>query len=423
MTTFVDRRKNPRDKTIRNRQKFIQRSKAAIKKRVKEIIEQGSIKDIDTTKTKVKVKGVSEPSFSIDRKTGNKKYVLPGNKQYVAGDTVPKENEQSSGGSGKQGGRGRGEDDFEFLLTQDEFADFLFDELELPNLIKKQLKSTTQVDYQKAGFKSYGTPNQIDIARTAKNAIARRIGLARPKNDEIEELETELENFQMLNDFLMCQELEAKIQALKSKQIAVPWIDPFDVKYRNYVPVPKPITQAVMFCVMDISASMGEREKDIAKRFFMLLHMFLKRKYEKVEIVFISHHDEANEVDEDTFFRSRETGGTLVSSALNLTNEIINQRFPLSDWNIYVAQCSDGDNAAFDTDYVMKEMHELMPKTQYFAYVEAGNMHNAAMGLMTDLWRTYVYLLDKYSHLQMKMAFDNSSIWTVFTELFSKEQA
>ena len=264
MTNIIDRRKNPRDKTIRNRQKFIQRSKSAIREKVKEIIEKGSIKDIDTTKTKIKVKGVSEPTFSIDRRTGNKKYVLPGNKQYATGDKVPKEESGSSGGGGRQAGKGLGEDDFEFLLTQEEFADFLFDELELPNLIKKQLKNTTLVEYQKAGFKSFGTPNQIDIARTAKNAIGRRIGLNRPKNEEIEELEKQLETETDPDEI---NKLQLRIDEIKAKQIAVPWIDPFDVKYRNYTQVPKPKTQAVMFCVMDISASMQEKEKDIAKRF------------------------------------------------------------------------------------------------------------------------------------------------------------
>ena len=420
MTTIIDRRKNPRDKTIRNRQKFIQRSKSAIRERVKEIIEKGSIKDIDTTKTKIKVKGVSEPSFSIDRRTGNKKYVLPGNKQYVHGDKVPKEDQNgSSGGRGKQAGKGTGEDDFEFLLTQEEFADFLFDELELPNLIKKQLKNTTLVEYQKAGYKSFGTPNQIDIARTAKNAIGRRIGLNRPKNEDIEELEQQLETE---TDSDEIEKLKLRIEELRAKQIAVPWIDPFDVKYRNYVPVPKPITQAVMFCVMDISASMQEKEKDIAKRFFMLLHMFLKRKYEKLEVVFISHHDRAQEVDEDTFFHSRETGGTIVSTAIQLTNEIIDKRYPLSDWNIYVAQCSDGDNAPFDHSDMMIEIEKLMPKTQYFAYIEAANPHTIAMGMISELWRTYIEVIDNYPHMQVKMVFDNTGIWEVFTELFSKEK-
>jgi uncharacterized sporulation protein YeaH/YhbH (DUF444 family) len=436
MTTFIDRRLNPRDKTIKNRQKFIHRSKAAIRQRVKEIIDKGSIKDISTTKAKVKVKGISEPHFRADPKTGNHRYVMPGNKQFVPGDKVPKPEGGGGGGQGRQAGKGRGEDDFEFLLTQEEFLDFLFDELELPNLVKKQMKNTTQLEYHKAGFKSWGTPAQLDLVRSMKNALGRRIGLKRPKNEEIEELE---ERIQDLNAVLshgnppekdVAAELElelkiltAKLAELKARQISVPWLDPFDVKYRNYEAVPKPITQAVMFCVMDISASMQEKEKDIAKRFFMLLHLFLQRKYEKLEVVFISHHDSAKEVDEDTFFRDKETGGTLVSSALELTNEIIKERYPTSDWNIYVAQSSDGDNASWDRQNVADEMAILLPKVQYFAYVEAANMHTVSMGMISEVWHTYHELQDEWPQLQIKMVFDNTQIWQVLSELFAKEQA
>lgn len=433
MTTFIDRRLNPRDKTIKNRQKFIERSKGAIRQRVKEIINNGSIKDIDSKKARVKIKGISEPTFRTDRKSGNHKYVLPGNKQYVTGDTIDKPDGGSSGGGKKAGRGGRGEDDFEFLLTQEEFLEFLFDELELPNLVKKQLKSTIQMEYHKAGFKAWGTPAQLDLVRSMKNALGRRIGLNRPKDEEIEELERQIQDINgVLNHGnqpdretaerlkLELEVLKARLAELKAKQIGIPWLDPFDVKYRNYQAVPKPITQAVMFCIMDISASMQEREKDIAKRFFMLLHLFLQRKYKKLDVVFISHHDSAQEVDEETFFRSRETGGTVVSTALELANEIIDKRYNKNDWNIYVAQCSDGDNATPDT--VEEEMHELLPKTQYFAYVECANPHTVSMGMVSDLWRTYHQLADAYPQLQSKMVFDNTGIWQVFTELFAKEQ-
>jgi uncharacterized sporulation protein YeaH/YhbH (DUF444 family) len=364
MTNIIDRRLNPRDKTIRNRQKFIARSKDAIKKEIKKIIDKGSIKDIDTTKTKVRVKGVSEPTFTIDPRTGNKKFVLPGNKEYAAGDTVPKK-QQESGESGNKAGEGKGEDDFEFLLTQDEFLDFLFDELELPNLIKKQLKDVNQVQYSRAGFKNYGTPNQLDVVRSMKNALGRRISMGMTTQDKIEELEKEIEEEK---DSELRAQLEETLRALKERNLNVPWIDTFDIRYRNYVATPKPITQAVMFCIMDVSASMGEREKDIAKRFFMLLHVFLKRKYEKLDVVFVAHHTEAKEVDEHTFFHGRETGGTLVSSALCLTNDIIDERYNPADWNIYVAQCSDGDNITYD-DPIDTEMPKLLTRSQYMAYV------------------------------------------------------
>lgn len=419
MTNIIDRRQNPRDKTIRNRQKFIARSRDAIRKEVKKIIDKGSIKDIDTTKTKIKVKGVSEPSFSIDPSTGNKKYVLPGNKDYVPGDVLPKPS-GGSGPRGKQAGEGKSEDDFEFLLTQDEFVDFLLEELELPNLVKKQLKDVKQVQYNRAGFKSYGTPNQIDIVRSLKGAMGRRIGMGRPKDEEIETLEEEIEKAEMLGDFTLQQELWEKIEALKSKKAGVPWLDPFDMRYRNYVQTPKPITQAVMFCIMDVSASMGEREKDIAKRFFMLLHVFLKRKYEKLDVVFISHHTQAKEVDEQTFFYDRESGGTEVSTALILANKIVDERYNPADWNIYVAQCSDGDNTPSDADTVMDEADKLLPKTQYMAYVEVGNILTTE--LVTELWSTYTSIQNKHPQLNMKIVLSSEGIWQVFSELFAKEK-
>jgi uncharacterized protein len=416
MTNIIDRRLNPRDKTIRNRQKFLSRSKEAIRKEVKKIIDKGSIKDIDTTKTKIKVKGVSEPSFTFDRSTGNKKWVMPGNKEYVAGDTVPKPDGGGSGGRGSGAGEGKAEDDFEFLLTQEEFIDFLMEELELPNLVKKQLKDVKQVKYNRAGFKSYGTPNQLDIVRSLKGAIGRRIGMGRPNEKTIEEYEMHARDEE---DPEIRAYLIDYLEKLKAKRVSVPWIDPFDIRYRNYIPTPKPITQAVMFCVMDVSASMGEREKDIAKRFFMLLHVFLKRKYEKLDVVFIAHHSEAAEVDEHTFFYGRETGGTLVSSALTLSNQIIDERYNPADWNIYIAQCSDGDNATYD-DMIEPEMDKLLPRVQYMAYVEIGNTN--IFNLETDLWRSYSKISKDNSQLNMKMVMDASQIWEVFAELFAKKQ-
>jgi len=110
------------------------------------------------------------------------------------------------------------------------------------------------------------------------------------------------------------------------------------------VRVPVPSSKAVMFCIMDVSGSMTQSIKDIAKRFFILLYLFLERNYKQIELVFVRHHTHAKEVDEQEFFYSRETGGTIVSSALKLTADIIDARYSPADWNIYIAQASDGDN-------------------------------------------------------------------------------
>lgn len=417
MSTFTDRRLNPRDKTIKNRQKFIERSREQIKKAVKESIDNGNIADIENGKVRVKVKGVSEPTFGIDSSTGNKKYILPGNKEFVVGDEQEKP-DNSNGQGGQSGGLGRGEDDFEFILNREEFLDFIFEDLELPNLVKKQMKDVSKVKPQRAGYTNTGNPSQLDVIRSLKNSLGRRIGLNRPKNENIEELEEELAKE---TEPERIAELEQLILELKQRQGAIPWLDPFDVRYRNFVPVPQPITKAVMFCVMDVSGSMGKREKDLAKRFFLLLHMFLNRKYQKVDIVFIRHHEEAFEVDEQEFFNSRESGGTVVSTAIKMTKDIIEKRYNINDWNIYVAQVSDGDNHSGDVDECEQSMMALLPLVQYFAYVEIKNMFG--LNLKSNIWEVYEVLEDLFQHLKLKKASAITDIWLVFKDLFSKERS
>lgn len=415
MSTIIDRRLNPRDKTIKNRQKFIQRSRDQIKKAVKEAINNGNIADIENGKVRVPVKDISEPDFRTNPKTGNKKYVLPGNKDYVVGDTSEKESEDDGSG-GTKGGLGRGEDDFEFVLNADEFLDFVFEDLELPDLVKKQMKDITKMQYQRAGFTNVGTPNQLDVVRSLKNSLGRRIGLKRPTDEEIEEIREKLK---------ICNEYEAKalciqLEELLRRRKLIPWLDPFDIRYRNYTPHPTPMTKAVMFCLMDISGSMGQREKDLAKRFFFLLHMFLRRKYDKVDIIFIMHHEEAYEVSENDFFYSQENGGTVVSTALKLAKKIIDERYDTNAWNIYVAQCSDGDNFSSDYQDAYDGAAELLRLAQYFAYVEIARPITFSTR-DTELWQTYEMLDGIFPNLHMRTLSDVSDIWKVFKELFAKE--
>jgi uncharacterized sporulation protein YeaH/YhbH (DUF444 family) len=421
MSNIVDRRLNPRDKTIKNRQKFIQRSREQIKEAVKDAIDGGNIADIENGKARVKVKGISEPEFVIDPKTGNKKYVMPGNDQFIVGDTQKKP-QDGQGQGGTKGGEGTSEDDFEFILNQEEFLDFIFEDLELPDLIKKQLKDVTKVRPKRAGHTNVGNPSQLDVVRSLKNSLGRRIGLRRPKDEEITELEQQLDQAIKDNDEAKIIELEKEIARLKSKQLTVPWLDPFDVRYRNFVPTPQPMTKAVMFCIMDVSGSMGQYEKDIAKRFFFFLHMFLRRKYDKVDIVFIRHHESAAEVDEETFFHSRESGGTIVSTALELAKKIIDERYNVNDWNIYVAQSSDGDNIEYDVGACRKGMESILPLVQYFAYLEVRHQYAYDSMTATEVWAVYRELVKEYSNMQIRKANEKQDAWKVFKELFSKEK-
>lgn len=422
MSNIIDRRLNPRDKTIKNRQKFIQRGKQQIKEAVKEAIDDGKIADIEDGKIRVKVKGIDEPTFHNNPKSGDKQYVLPGNKKHVVGDRQKKP-EEDEGGGGSQAGRGQSEDDFEFVLNQEEFLDFIFEDLELPDLIKKQMRDVTKSKPHRAGYTNVGNPSQLDVVRSLKNSLGRRIGLRRPKDEEIEALEKQLEETE---DPTLRLDLEAQIELLRNRQHAVPWLDPFDVRYRNYTNIPQPMTQAVMFCIMDVSASMGKREKELAKRFFFFLHMFLRRKYTKVEIVFIRHHEEAKEVDEQEFFTSKESGGTVVSSALQLTKSIIDARYNVNDWNIYIAQASDGDNDVNDNKIVKTVMEELLSKTQYFAYVEIQPQAPGAyffFRINNGLFALYHKISQQFKNLTVRGVTNTGDVWKVFLGLFSKEKS
>jgi uncharacterized sporulation protein YeaH/YhbH (DUF444 family) len=427
MSHIIDRRQNFKGKNLGNRQRFIRRAKDQIKKAVTDSINSKNIKDINGgEKIKIPVKDLDEPTFGKDHNSGNRDMVHPGNKDFIPGDHIDK----PSGGQGKGGKQasqdGEGEDEFSFTLTRDEFLDFFFEDLELPDLVKKSLKEIKKTKFKRAGYANTGNPVNVDVKQTLKKAIGRRISLNRPKNDDILEMEDEYNNLlkkkkKTDEDFLRMRFLEEEIVRLKNKQQSVPWIDPIDVKYKNFTPQPQPTSQAVMICIMDVSGSMGEREKELAKRFFILLYLFLERRYEKIEILFVRHTQDAKEVDEHEFFHGKETGGTIVSTGLEMAYDIVKERYPIADWNIYIAQASDGENWDNDTIKCINILNNsLLPITQYYAYIEIipattyGNKDS-------DLWSEYKTLVDKWKHFSMKKIGTAKDIFPVFKELFSKK--
>jgi uncharacterized sporulation protein YeaH/YhbH (DUF444 family) len=202
---------------------------------------------------------------------------------------------------------------------------------------------------------------------------------------------------------------------LRARLDRIPYIDPIDLRFRNRVRLPVPTAKAVMFCLMDVSGSMDEARKDLSKRFFILLYLFLTRHYEKIDIVFIRHHTQAQEVDEENFFRARETGGTVVSSALVLMDEIIKERYSPSDWNIYAAQASDGDNWHHDSGRCRELLTEsILPKCRYFAYVQVADEEQ-------NLWEEYARLQEVQKHFAMRKVTQASQIYPVFRDLFKAE--
>jgi uncharacterized sporulation protein YeaH/YhbH (DUF444 family) len=422
MPTFIDRRIDGKNKSTVNRQRFIRRFKSQLKKAVADAMNGRSITDMDNgEKVSIPARDLSEPVFSHGP-GGRREIIHPGNQDFVTGDKVPRPTGGggSGSGSGQAGNSGSGDDDFIFQLSREEFLELFFEDLELPNLVKTQLAKAQEFKSVRAGYSSEGVPCNIDIVRSLKGALARRKAMAAPYSMRLREAERELDALLEETDETDPQviALQKEIDHLRARIRAVPFIDTFDLRYSNRIQQPQPTTQAVMFCLMDVSGSMDKARKDLAKRFFTLLYLFLKRNYERIEVVFIRHHTIAKEVDEEEFFYSRETGGTVVSSALTLMRDIINARYPTSSWNIYAAQASDGDNWHHDSpscrDILIKQ---IMPSMRYFAYIEiTPDRHQS-------LWESYEDVKKAYPQFAMRQIDGPADIYPVFRELFKRRAA
>jgi uncharacterized sporulation protein YeaH/YhbH (DUF444 family) len=423
MSHFIDRRLNSKNKSTINRQRFLKRYKAQLKRAVSDAVNRRSITDIDGGETVgIPSKDISEPTFHHGQ-GGTRDMVHPGNKEFETGDRVQRPPSGGGGGSGqgKAGRGGKGEDDFVFELSREEFLDLLFDDLELPNLVRNQLIGTTEFKTVRAGYTTNGAPTNIDVVRSLKGAIARRTALGAPYRGKIRDLEQQLEALLASGAAETdppVVALRAEIDRLKTRIAALPFIDTFDLRYQAYTKQPEPTSKAVMLCIMDVSGSMDQVRKNLAKRFFILLYLFLQRNYDKIDVVFIRHHTIAQEVDEQEFFYSRETGGTVVSSALNLAYDVITDRYDSSTWNIYAAQASDGDN--WDSDSTICRdllVSKLMPLMRYYAYVEITPRQHQS------LW--FAYQDVKTAHPQFAMEEINGAddIYPVFRELFKRQEA
>jgi uncharacterized sporulation protein YeaH/YhbH (DUF444 family) len=348
--------------------------------------------------------------------------VHPGNKEFVPGDRIQRP-EGGAGGSGQgsAGNSGQGEDDFVFELSREEFMDLLFDDLELPNLVRNQLVGSTEFKPVRAGYTTDGAPANIDVVRSLKGAVARRTALGAPNRARIRELEEEIDVLLTAGadqDDVRILDMREEIDRLKTRLAGLPFIDTFDLRYQAFTQQPEPTSKAVMLCIMDVSGSMDQMRKNLAKRFFILLYLFLQRNYEKIDVVFIRHHTIAQEVDEQEFFYSRETGGTVVSSARNLAYDLLRERYDSSVWNIYCAQASDGDN--WDSDSVIcREVlsEKLMPLMRYYAYVEITPRQHQS------LWYAYQEVRMLHRHFAMQQIDGNQDIYPVFRELFKRREA
>lgn len=380
--SIIDRRKNGSGKSAPNRKKFIDRYKRQIKKSVEKAGVKRSIKDTDSVDVEIDKDTTREPDYHFDPQAGKRTRVYSGNDQFQKGDMIPKPDGAGGGGSNASNS-GEGEDPFTFQLTKEEFYDIYFDGMELPNFIKESLVGSNKFRLKQAGYTRTGSPAKLNAKKTIELAIARRIA--------------------------------SKAQG-KEKPA---YLDDVDVRYDNIIKKPYPITKALMFCVMDVSGSMYEDDKARAKKFFLLLYLFLTKCYDTVEVRFIRYTDEAAEVDEEEFFYSTVTGGTLTSSALKLMNKIINEEVELSTTNVYVSQASDGDNWAQDNSATIDTLKLILPNIQYMAYIQTQypSLRKALHGA-SDLFS--LYHLIKNPKLNCKVVQKDSDVYPVLRELFEK---
>ena len=414
---IIDRRLAGKNKSIGNRERFLRRYQHQLRDAVRRAVDGRGIRDIERGEDiHLPRRDIREPSFGHGQ-GGSREMVHPGNQEYVRGDRIERPKGGGSGrGQGKAGDSGDGEDDFVFHLSKEEFMQIFFDDLALPRLTRTQLAETPELKSHRAGFSNAGTPSNLSVLRSMRGAIGRRIAIGSGSRAELVALEVELAELVDLPSSpareVERRHLELRIAALKSRLAKIPYLDPIDLRYRNRIRLPVPTTKAVMFCLMDVSGSMDEARKELAKRFFILLYLFLTRHYDRIDLVFIRHHTQAQEVDEENFFHARETGGTVVSSALVLMDEIIRARYAPSDWNIYAAQASDGDNWHHDSGRCRELLTEtLLPKCRYFAYVQVAEEEQ-------NLWEEYARLQELQPHFAMRKVSEASQIYPVFRDLF-----
>ncbi|MGH8800974.1 MAG: YeaH/YhbH family protein, partial [Casimicrobiaceae bacterium] len=322
MAHLIDRRSSSRGRSAVNRERFLRRYKAHVEGAVKKLIGERKLADIEQGgEVRVPKKDISEPSFGLGH-GGDREFVLPGNREYVAGDRIPRPRGDGAGGTGSAGGDGESEDAFVFSLSREEFMQIFFDDLELPRLARTELGHTERRKSVRAGYAKSGVPANLAIVRTLTQSLARRIAIDGSLRREVQELEHVFGVATAAGHSARAAIAYEALQRVERRLERVPFIDEPDLRYRNRVMRPEPVARAVMFCLMDVSASMDEEKKDLAKRFFTLLYLFLTRKYGEVDLVFIRHTEDAEEVDEDTFFHDTRSGGTVVYSALDLAEKI-----------------------------------------------------------------------------------------------------
>ncbi|MBN9115020.1 MAG: YeaH/YhbH family protein, partial [Pandoraea sp.] len=304
MSAIIDRRQNGKNKSAINQQRFIKRYRDQIRRAVAKAVAGRKITDIDGSgQVSIPVKDISEPLFHHGP-GGRREMIHPGNREFVVGDNFERPPSGAGGGGSRASDSGEGEDDFVFNLSREEFLKFFFEDMALPDLAKRRLAQIPEFRKVRAGYSVDGTPSNLNVIRTMRSSLGRRIALTAPYRKQLRELEAAYADIVSREGDTSPRALAMlpEMSRLRTRIEAIPYIEKLDLRYSNRIMQPRPQAQAVMFCLMDVSGSMDQSRKELAKRFFMLLYLFLRHNYERIDLVLIRHHTTAKEVNEDDFF-------------------------------------------------------------------------------------------------------------------------
>ena len=341
MSIFRDNSENPleHDSSIEDRRRHRQLVEKSIKENLGDILsEESIIGEGKNKKYKIPIRGIKEYEFIYGRST---KGVATGTGEEKRGDKIG-EVGKSSGKGSNGAGNSPGDDIYETEITLEELLDYIIEDLHLPNLDKKKY-SDILVDStsKKRGYQKYGIKPRLAKKKTVVCKIARKQGKKRAMREV--DIDEELERFPFREE---------------------------DLRYYKVKNKPKRESNAVLVFIMDVSGSMDNTKKYLARSFFFVISKFIRRKYNNIAFEFVSHTTVAKRVDEYEFFHKAESGGTYISSGLNLALEIIREKYPPEMWNIYPLYASDGDNWAEDNERAMKSVNELCDISSMFGYIE-----------------------------------------------------
>jgi len=371
------------DRSAADRSRHKKKIEKAIKEGIHDIVAEESIIGQDGKKQiRIPVRGIKQYRFIYGSGNGSKGVGSAQGKDLRKGQILKEGTPQQGSGSGK-GGNEKGEEYYDVEISLDELAKYLFDDLKLPDLERKSSSNIFSEMIKRKGYRHQGIRVRLSKKETLKNKIRRRNSAERngsydPESDE---------SFPFHEDDLMYKHIDVKI---------------------------KPITNAVIFFIMDVSGSMDKTKKFLARSFFFLLYQFIRFKYEKVELVFISHTTEGKEVSEDDFFKSASTGGTHISSGLLKELEIVKDRFPSKSWNIYSFHCSDGENWDDDNAQAFESMKKVIDLSQMSAYIQINHTNEKVFG--QEMSKLFAPL--ESEKFKLVKIVKKEDIWPQFTKLF-----